>query len=235
MRQPRQNESIRNIEFRVLTPAFYTRLVYYTYTSEALDRECVFTDERNRTFWMCRPQLLPLLLAPRSSLYIDEHDLKRVRRSYVDETRWRLLRRLRTAPPDPAYSVTPQGSHYNVADIRYRPYSELDQFVRSSFGHAHAGVYRRAVTQIFLAERFAFGFTGAIDLLDIVFRLALCYLGAAQLQSKEFTMNSTAFSSRNENIYLHGVSVVQQHWPELAWSVVSIFACQAYGMIKGYQ
>ncbi|KAL1792873.1 hypothetical protein ACET3X_009380 [Alternaria dauci] len=124
---PGQTRPRKNMEIRVLTPAFYSRLVHYTYTSEAIDRECVFTDERNRTLWMCRPQLLPLLLSERSSIRLEEKDALSIRGSYLDELRWLLLKKLRSPPADPAYAVTPQSSAVNVDDIRARPFSELDR------------------------------------------------------------------------------------------------------------
>jgi hypothetical protein len=42
----------------VLTPAFFSRLVHYAHSSEVFDRECVFTDERNRIIWVSKPALL---------------------------------------------------------------------------------------------------------------------------------------------------------------------------------
>lgn len=171
----------QNIEIHVLTPGFYSRLIHYTYTSEAIDRECIFTDERNRTLWLCRPKLLPYLLSEQSSIRIDDKDVASVKRSYLDELRWILLKKLRCPPPDPAYGVTPQGSAVQVDDIRPRPYSELDQFVRSHMGQKHAGKYRRVVTKLFLAQRFCFGFPEVVSMVDLVTRALLCYVAVLQM------------------------------------------------------
>ncbi|KNG51685.1 dna-binding wrky domain-containing protein [Stemphylium lycopersici] len=141
-RVPDHDRPRQYIEIRVLTPAFYSRSIHYTYTSEAIDRECIFTDERNRTLWLCRPKLLPLLLSEQSSVHIEDEETEPVGRSYLDELRWMLLRKLRCPPPDQAYSMTPRSSAINVDDIRSRPYSELDRFVRSSKGQKFAGDYR---------------------------------------------------------------------------------------------
>jgi hypothetical protein len=233
----------RMIEIRVLTPAFYSRLIHYTYTSEAFDRECIFTDERNRTLWVCRPQLLALLLSERSSLGVKDMEMPQVRRSYLDELRWYFLKKLRCAPPDPAYSVTPQSSGFHVDDIRPRPYSELDNFVRSHFGQQYAGEYRRIVTKLFLAQRFCFGFPEIVGLVDLLLRMSLCYLAAAQL--KNWATSSTGSESAGclKNL------VIQRHWsacsdafvnntPNWWWvvnSAMSVYACHAYGLLKGYK
>lgn len=232
------------IEIRVLTPAFYSRLIHYTYTSEAIDRECIFTDERNRTLWLCRPKLLPLLLSEQSSIRIENGDTEPVKRSYLDELRWMLLRKLRCPPPDQAYSMTPQSSAINVDDIRSRPYSELDRFVRSSKGQNFAGDYRRSVTKLFLAQRFCFGFTEIVGLVDLVIRLLLCYLAILQMEHwrsswagyesqkcmselfrrEEWSACSSALDGNDRD-----------WWWWVGKSALSIYAPHAYGLLKGYR
>jgi hypothetical protein len=240
---PGRNLSTKYIEIRILTPLFYSRLIHYTHVSEAFDRECIFTDERNRTMWLCRPQLLPHLLSERSSLAIEEKDMPPVRRSYLDELRWRLLRSLRCVPADPAYSVTPQSSTLNVNDIRSRPYSELDNFVRSFLGQEYAGEYRRIVTKLFLAQRFCFGFPEIVGLVDLVLRISLCYLTAAHLRS--WARSSLGTGSA---ICMKGVAI-QWTWLPCSdvltnddwnrWCVVCsatlVYGCHAYGLLKGYR
>jgi hypothetical protein len=216
--------------------------MHYTYTSEAFDRECIFTDERNRTMWLCRPQLLPLLLSERSSVIVKDDDFPPVRRSYLDELRWVLLRKLRCAPGGSAYSVNSQSSGFNVNDIRPRPYSELDNFVRS-LGEQYAGEYRRTVTKLFLAERFCFGFPVIVGLVDGVLRMLLCYLAASQLRGWADTSLGTKSA-----VCMRGV-VMQRSWYACAdalandggtwWRVASraitVYVCHAYGLMKGYK
>jgi hypothetical protein len=240
---PGRNLPTENIEIRILTPSFYSRLIHYTYTSEAFDRECIFTDERNRTMWLCRPQLLSFLLSERSSLAIEDKDMPPVRRSYPDELRWRLLRSLRCAPADPAYSVTPQSYMFNVNDIRSRPYSELDNFARSFLGQQFGGEYRRVVTKLFLAQRFCFGFPGIVGMVDLMLRLLLCYLAASQLRNW-----SGSSSGTNSDACMKGM-VFQRTWFACSdmlpnkyggwWSaastLLSIYASHAYGLLKGYR
>ncbi|KAF1830859.1 hypothetical protein BDW02DRAFT_506587 [Decorospora gaudefroyi] len=240
---PGRERPTKNLEIRVLTPAFYSRLIHYAYTSEAIDRECIFTDERNRTLWMCRPQLLPLLLSEPSSVRTKEEDIPAGRRSYLDELRWMLLRILRCSPADPAYAITPQSSSFNIDDIRARPYSELDNFVRSSLAQVYAGEYRRIVTKLFLAQRFCFGFSEIVGLVDLILRVFLCYLAAMRLKSWSDTNVTAALAECSERL------VAQKHWAAcsaalgndgwdlwwLAKSAMSVYACHAYGLLKGYR
>jgi hypothetical protein len=232
----------QNMEIRVLTPGFYSRLVHYTYTSEAIDRECIFTDERNRTLWLCRPKLLPFLLSERYSIHIEDEDVASVKRTYFDELRWMLLKKLRCPPPDPAYSVTLQSSAAQVDDIRSRPYSELDQFVRSHMGQKHAGKYRRAVTKLFLAQRFCFGFSEIVSLVDLLVRTLLCYL--AVLQMRNWSNSWVGFESAECGLALmerkdwsacfNARGSDDYDWWWLAKSILLVYAPHAYGLLKGY-
>ena len=52
----------RTLTIKVLSPAFYSRLVHYAHVKEAFDRECLATEEKNRTVVIRSPQLLPIFL-----------------------------------------------------------------------------------------------------------------------------------------------------------------------------
>jgi hypothetical protein len=239
---PDPNRPQKNLEIRVLTPAFYSRLVHYTYISEAIDRECIFTDERNRTLWMCRPQLLPLLLSSRSSIRLDDKHAPPVGRSSLNELRWWLLKKLRCPPADPAYSATPQNSAVNVDDIRARPYAELDRYVRGTFEQQYACEYRRTVTKLFLAQRFCFGFTEVVGLADLVTRVLLCYVAARQLGSwsgeTDGLMSSECLGSlvgRGDWSSCFDVLVRDPwSWWVLLKSALMVSMCSLYGSLKGY-
>lgn len=228
-RGPTPARPIRNLEIRVLTPAFYSRLVHYAYTSEAIDRECVFTDERNRTLWLCRPQLLPLLLLSKSSLKSTDTEHGVAKRNYLDELRWGLLKRLRCAPPDPVYSATPQS--LSVNDIRSRPFSELDSFVRSEKGSVFSEQYRRTVTKIFLAQRFALGFSETVGSLDLLIGVLLSYFAVAQIfgsvvwpvKSMESLVSQRGWRSPRDSGW----------W--LVWSTAVVLSPHTYQMLKGYR
>lgn len=233
--------AFEDLEIRVLTPAFYSRLVHYTDLSEAVDRECIFTDEKNRTLWICRPQLLPSLLPRRSSFKTDDQRLPVIYRSYLDELRWRILRKLRCPPADPVYSMTPTSSSFHIDDIRARPYSELDNFVRKSKDCLYAGEYRRAATKLFLAQRYCFGFSDAISLVDLGFRALLCYIGAVQLSLWSRSIGDSQlldcfqkFMAHNRAACFGAIIQVLWFWLSLFKGAGLIFACHAYGLLKGY-
>jgi hypothetical protein len=232
---------MRELEIRVLTPAFYSRFVHYAYTSEAFDRECVFTDEKNRTLWISQPGLLPLLLNKSPVLEASQWPL--VERSYLDEMRWKFLRRLRCAPALPAYSVsTPSRTEFTTEDVRSLPFSELDQFVRGSRGCSWAGEYRRTVTKLFLAQRFGFGFGKVIGLLDLLARMLFCSLGAFQLvvwraQTKHADIDGCSTNMFRDGILSACLRCLGEVHGERWWligSTVSISACHIYGLLKGY-
>jgi hypothetical protein len=239
---PDPNRPQKNLEIRVLTPAFYSRLVHYTYISEAIDRECIFTDERNRTLWMCRPQLLPLLLSSRSSIRLDNKDAPPVRRPSLDELRWWLLKKLRCPPADPAYSATPQNSAVHVDDIRARPYAELDRYVRGTFEQQYACEYRRMVTKLFLAQRFCFGFTEVVGLVDLVMRVLLCYVAARQLRSwsgetaglMSFECLESLVERRDWSTCFDVLVRDPWSWWVLVKSALMVSMCSLYGSLKGY-
>jgi hypothetical protein len=205
-----QGAPIRHLMIRVLTPAFYSRFVHYAYTSEVFDRECIFTDEKNRTLWISRPQLLALLLSPSRP---NTHDTAVVQRSTLDALRWTVLRRLRCPPAEPAYNPTPKISGSHVDDIRALPFSGLDEFVRQPSMQLYAGEYRRAVTTLFLAQRYFLGFTEIVSVLDFAVRMLLCYAGARQMLSAQ---------------HVGGAS-----W-ELLKPALAVSACHAYEFLKGY-
>ena len=111
------------LEIKVLTPAFFSRFVHYAHSSEIFGRECVFTDEKNRTIWVSKPALLPALLDSTTSDYqhIKSH-------GPLNSTRLWILKRLRCPPPVQSYPFTPQAGEGQ--DIRRMTHSPLDRFIR---------------------------------------------------------------------------------------------------------
>lgn len=213
--RPPRGEVVNELEIRVLTPAFYSRIVHYTCTSEAFDRECIFTDEKNRTCWVSRPELLAQLLSqstPASSK-------KTTRKSPPNELSWSLLKKLRCAPAEPAYNATPKSSEFRIEDIRAVKFSDMDTFVRSQQGHTSAGEYRRTVTKLFLAQRLFFGFPPFVSLFDWILRTILCYIAARQVSS------SSGFTRH---------ALLEQDWSPLMKGIAAATASHAYGLLKGY-
>lgn len=222
---------VREIEIRVLTPAFYSRFVHYAYASEAFDRECIFTDEKNRTLWVSRPELLPLLFSQPSPLDSEFVAIPPVKKSYLDELRWTLLRKLRCSPTEPAYPEALKASGITVKDIRTLPFSELDVFVRSNDGRLNAGAYRRAVTKLFLAQRFTLGFTEVVGTIDLVCRILLCYLAASVIS----TWGTEGYIWNDNG---HAGNIGKEaclEWWWLSRVLFSVSACHMYGFLKGYK
>lgn len=210
-------QSVKEIEIRVLTPSFYSRFVHYAYTSEAFDRECIFTDEKNRTCWISRPELLGQLLSQAKSE--SSKDTLSRSRGYLNSLRWSLLKKLRCAPAAPAYNATPKCSEFRIDDIRAARFSELDAFVRNQQEYTYAGEYRRIVTKLYLAQRCCWGFPQVISLIDWVLRVLLCYQAAMQFSgSAPFTKSA----------------LPDQDWWSLLGGIAAHAACHAYGLLKGY-
>lgn len=235
----RPGEQPRQLEIRVLTPAFYSRFVHYAYTSEAFDRECIFTDEKNRTLWISRPQLLPLLINTPSHTQTDETlaDSK----SYSSELRWRLLRKLRCAPMSTSYESTPGKVETSTQDVRSLPYSEFDQYVRHLPDRAWPGKYRRTVTKLFLAQRFSMGFPEIVGLLDVLLRVTFCFIAAFQMATWR-TLSHTKSTDRSSttlvangtfSMYLEDVGAAHGELWWLIGSTVAVSACHIHGMLKG--
>lgn len=219
-----RHSNVKQLEIHVQTGAFYSRFVHYSHTSEAFDRESLFTDEKNRTLWISQPDLLPELLHKRTLADLEEQE-GFVERSYLTELRWTLLRKLRCPPADPAYPITPKSAEFNMDDIREHSFSEVDRFVRGPAGMHYAGQYRRAATKLFLAQRYALGFTEVIDLLDFCLRAILCWLGASMLVS------CLQASGQHHGSSVYTVRGIQD-WLTQA---VALGSCHVYGLAKGYR
>lgn len=168
----------RTLTIKVLSPAFYSRLVHYAHIKEAFDRECLATEEKNRTVVVRSPQLLPIFLqavTQRRATWTSHS------RSLPEQIRWSLVRRLRCSPPAQSYSQARETpSAYTVSDIRNLQDSELDRFVRHE-GESVSG-YQRIELKLFLAQRFAFGVPAFVSAADWMLR-AVMLLGALYCSS----------------------------------------------------
>ena len=160
----------RTLTLQVISPAFYSRFVHYAHAKEAFDRECLATDEKNRTLVISNPSLLPVLLKAMKKV----GSQARQRNSTTLSTlRWSLLHRLRCPPPDSTYPASSTSEH-DVIDIRSFSESELDWSVRHD--SQTSGTYVRVVTKIFLAQRFALGITPLISAVDSAIRASVLLL-----------------------------------------------------------
>ena len=156
----------RTLTLQILSPAFYSRFVHYAHAKEAFDRECLATDEKNRTVVIKRPDLLPVLLDAMDKVGDQKTNRKQ---TVTNQLRWSLLQRLRCPPPEASYqsnhSSDPQ---YNITDIRSFRNSELDAYVTRH--SKDASLYCKIVTKLFVAQRFAFGVPALISSVDWMLR-----------------------------------------------------------------
>lgn len=161
-------------DFDVLSPAFYSRFVHYAHTLEALDREFLCTDMKNRTISITKADALAKLFTPNRSASQTTQGSIPARDERLTRALWKLLQWLRCEAAEQAYpTATVDGKYQNMTakDIRRLPLSELDGFVLRHSGQAY--VYRRQVTALFLAQRYAFGFVGIVSCAEVAMKLAL--------------------------------------------------------------
>lgn len=162
----------RTLTVKVLSPAFYSRFVHYAHTQEAFDRECLATDEMNRTVIVQPAELLPILL----DAICEDYNAKLERRGpAVDQIRWSFLRRLRCSPASQAYLMPgSDAAPYNNMDFRNSHDSELDRFVQRYC--EDRDIYRRTATKLFFAQRFALGTPALIVGMDWLIRSSMVLL-----------------------------------------------------------
>jgi hypothetical protein len=197
VRSLRTDRDMRTLEMRILSPAFFSRFIHYAHTSEAFDRECTFTDKKNRTIWVSRPELLPLLLkGERDELLMETH------LEPLNRFRWGAHRRIRCPPSSPTYpSVQQDENVVKVKDIRMRPFSPMDRFVLRS---ERAWFYRRQCMRLFLAQRLALGFTPVIDLLDFSIRVFWIHLAiSCAFQPSHISIISSLNTSLLQSSFVH--------------------------------
>lgn len=163
---PARLKDCQGLEIKVLTPAFYSRFIHYSHTSEAFDRECFFTDEKNCTVWTSSPEMLATLFPQKAPMWLRSSSPS----SVMTKLRWKIHAHLRCPPEAPAYTSHSQDDTTTVKDIRPATLSELDRYV-SSYCHVDAALYRRLCGTHFLATRFAFGFAGFVAAADLLLRM----------------------------------------------------------------
>ncbi|KAH0352085.1 DUF1365-domain-containing protein, partial [Aureobasidium melanogenum] len=186
-----ENQVPKQLGLKVLTPVFYTKFVHYAYTSKAFILESINSKPDNRTCVFENAENLHLILStmdsttPRPAI----SDLRT-----VDQYRWRLLQRLRSAPP-PGANPDSDAVKSDEANETL-PFSNLDCFIQSRFANddkysvvaaerltknaptAWAAsqlehIYRDTVTRVFIADNYLFGFEGLIGVLDLAVRVSL--------------------------------------------------------------
>lgn len=144
MRSPRakNGEAAGELEFRVLTPAFYTRFVHYAH-----DFEAIFAELReSSTISISNPELLPDLLLKRPPPAVSTGSL-------ADYLYFRAIRWLRRRPPPsrPRGAPESQGATRAV-DIRELRLSSMDGYVLAEAAAEVRAGYRAVVARVLLAS-----------------------------------------------------------------------------------
>lgn len=160
------------LTIKVLSPAFYSRLVHYAHIKEAFDRECLATDEKNQTLVIQSAKLLPVFFeamsARQTTWTVKSHRM-------LVRDRWRWLQKFRCPPPAQSYgSASSSASEYTVSDIRSFKESEMDRFVRSR--SENVARYQKISIKLFLAQRFAFGIPALVVLVDWLWRALMLFM-----------------------------------------------------------
>lgn len=148
----KQDNSVEEIEFKTLTPAFYTRFAFYAHDLEALFSEL----RESCTIWVSRPDLLPKLLFRKPTSALEA-------RGITDFLYFEAIRYLRRRPERIMQALTPSqrlptsSTRATIVDIRNFRISAMDAFVLRQDDAKMRRRYRSLVLRLFVAERFAFG------------------------------------------------------------------------------
>ncbi|KAL8393045.1 hypothetical protein RB595_003012 [Gaeumannomyces hyphopodioides] len=144
-----EHHETEHLEFKILTPAFYSRFVHYAHDLEALFCEL----RESNTIWLSNPELLPRLALKKPSPPLQAT-------SYVDFVSFRALQRLRRRPERivrPLTSSQSTTTNASAQDVRGFRISSMDAFVLSSTDAGTKALYRRSVLKLFIADRMALG------------------------------------------------------------------------------
>lgn len=172
---PKRTEEI---EFKVLTPAFYTRFVHYAHDLEAVC--CEFQD--NCTVHISRPDLLPKLILKKPAPPLRTTDV-------LDFIYFRAIRALRQRPERIQRPLTSSantsrakaGQDLEKVDIRDFRISPMDGFVLGSQDSGKRGAYRSLVLRAFLAERVALGSAELLGLQHFILRAGFAWVLSSAL------------------------------------------------------
>lgn len=160
-------DAIERLELKVLTPAFYTRFVYYAHDLEALYSEF----RESATIWVSRPDLLSQMFIKRPSPALSLS-------SPVDFAYFTAIQRLRRRPERierPLTSSTPPSARHDGVDMRSFRISSMDGFVLAHESREVRRVYRHCVLKLFLADKMALGSVALLQMQRFAFQTALAW------------------------------------------------------------
>lgn len=211
----------RTLTLKVLSPAFYSRFIHYAHAKEAFDRECLATDDKNRTIALHGAHALPALLDAIKDI-TRTLSSKCSSKGFLERIRWSLLRRLRCPPAAASYphDESRLDPEYSVTDIRAFRFSELDHYVQHA--HTDASSYQRIAIKLFLAERVGLGIPVLMVLGDINLRAGLFIIAMV------FADNSNTFD------ILRPRSFVRADLVKTGLLLLLANAVHVWSFVKGY-
>jgi len=165
---PEENNP-EEMEFKVLTPVFYSRFVYYAHDMEALFCE----SQESRTIWVSRPELLPKFVFKKPAPTL-------VSSNYLEFAVFKTLQNLRVRPeriirPLTSSATATEPGRETGVDIREFRISPMDAYVLSYESAAAKTVYRNCVLKLFLADRFALGMVPLLEVERLILQTWLAW------------------------------------------------------------
>lgn len=155
------------VEFKVLTPVFYSRFVYYAHDFEAMFCEL----NESNTISVSKPELLPKLVIKKQPPPLLQTT------SYLDYAYFTAIKNLRKRPERIERPMTSSqtSTARSQEDIRGFRLSAMDGYVLGCEDNKLRRVYRNSVLKLFIADRIAMGSVDVLDLEHWVFRLLLAW------------------------------------------------------------
>ncbi|KAI0881685.1 uncharacterized protein GGS22DRAFT_181472 [Annulohypoxylon maeteangense] len=164
-------ESLRlaeTMEFKVLTPEFYSRFIHYAH-----DFEAVFSElNESHTIWVSEPKLLLNLFVKLSV------PMPLQTTSYLDYGYFTLIKNLRRRPERierPLTSSQTSTSIYPREDIRGFRLSSMDGYFLAHEDSKSLNAYRSVILRLFIAERIAMGNLNILWLETLILQLSLAW------------------------------------------------------------
>lgn len=172
-------DGVEMTDFKVLTPSFYTRFVFYAHDLEALFSEL----RESCTIWVSRPEVLPKLLFKKPGPVLEA-------RSPLDFMFFEAIRYLRRRPEQIVRPLTSSQTpakppaNTSVKDIRDFRISSMDAFILRQKDKGWKRRYRSLVLKVLLADRLAFGSVPLVDTAILFFQAWLAWTLAFSWQGR---------------------------------------------------
>jgi ABC-type uncharacterized transport system substrate-binding protein len=173
-----QDADIDEVEFKVLTPVFYTRFVFYAH-----DLEAFFSELREScTIWVSRPDILPKIVFKKPAAALEARGL-------VDFAYFEAIRYLRRRPetivrPLTSSQTLQESSPTTAVDIRDFRISSMDAFIVQQEDPGMRKRYRSLVLRMFVAHRLGFGSLMLVDAALITLKTWLAWTATFAWEDK---------------------------------------------------